>query len=139
MIKSISIAGLIAAGFFAAGSPAFADCHDAGAAGTIGGAIVGGVIGNQFGHGGGRAAATVGGAVLGGIAGNAIARDSCHDEHADEYYYDNTYYDAFDNSDNDRSYEWRNPYNGHRGYVRPTAYYDDGYRDHPGPCQFVRR
>jgi outer membrane lipoprotein SlyB len=34
--------------------------------------VVGGLVGNQIGSGSGRTAATVGGAVLGGIAGNEI-------------------------------------------------------------------
>lgn len=42
--------------------------------GTVTGAALGGLLGNQIGHGGGRAAATVIGAVGGGIAGNAIER-----------------------------------------------------------------
>ncbi len=47
--------------------------------GTVLGAIAGGIIGNQFGHGGGKVAATMGGVVLGGMAGNAISRDmDCH-------------------------------------------------------------
>ena len=40
--------------------------------GTIAGAALGGLLGNQIGHGGGRAAATILGAVGGGLAGNAI-------------------------------------------------------------------
>ena len=42
--------------------------------GTVTGAALGGLLGNQIGHGGGRAAATVIGAVGGGIAGNAVER-----------------------------------------------------------------
>jgi len=42
--------------------------------GAIGGAIAGGVLGNQVGHGTGRAAATVGGAVAGGVIGNEIEK-----------------------------------------------------------------
>ena len=42
--------------------------------GTVTGAALGGLLGNQIGHGGGRAAATVIGAVGGGFAGNAIER-----------------------------------------------------------------
>lgn len=42
--------------------------------GTVAGAAIGGLLGNQVGHGGGRAAATIIGAVGGGIAGNAIER-----------------------------------------------------------------
>lgn len=40
--------------------------------GAIGGAIAGGVLGNQVGHGTGRAAATIGGAVIGGVIGNQV-------------------------------------------------------------------
>jgi outer membrane lipoprotein SlyB len=40
--------------------------------GAIGGAIAGGVLGNQVGSGSGRAAATVGGAVAGGVVGHQV-------------------------------------------------------------------
>ena len=39
-------------------------------AGALGGAIIGGVIGNQFGHGSGRTAATIGGALIGSAIGS---------------------------------------------------------------------
>jgi len=39
---------------------------------TVAGAIVGGVVGNQFGKGSGKDAATVAGALLGGAVGNEI-------------------------------------------------------------------
>lgn len=45
--------------------------------GEVLGLIVGGLIGNQFGHGSGRAAATVGGAML----GSAVARDAQRDRY----------------------------------------------------------
>lgn len=45
------------------------------------GAFVGGILGNQFGKGNGRAAATVVGAVAGGVAGNNVATAS--EENAD--------------------------------------------------------
>ncbi len=41
--------------------------------GTVLGAIVGGVLGNQVGKGNGRTAATVGGAVAGGAIGNRVS------------------------------------------------------------------
>ena len=41
-------------------------------AGTAGGAIVGGLLGNQIGSGSGRKVATVGGAIAGGYAGRRI-------------------------------------------------------------------
>ena len=111
-------------------------CRGDAAAGTVVGGVAGGVIGNQFGRGGGNAAATVGGVILGAIIGNAIARDSCRDERADAYYYDHTYYDAFDRPDYGRRYEWRNPYNGHYGYVTPTRAYRD--RRYGGECEEFR-
>jgi outer membrane lipoprotein SlyB len=43
------------------------------AAGTVLGAVAGGLLGNQIGHGGGRAAATILGAVGGGALGTRIA------------------------------------------------------------------
>lgn len=42
--------------------------------GTGVGALVGGLIGNQFGHGGGKTLTTVGGAVAGGYAGNQVQK-----------------------------------------------------------------
>ena len=58
----------------AAGSFALTGCETNQDTGTLVGAVAGGVIGNQFGKGGGRAAATLAGAVIGGIAGNEIGR-----------------------------------------------------------------
>jgi outer membrane lipoprotein SlyB len=46
--------------------------------GTLGGAVVGGLLGNQVGSGNGRTAATAVGAVGGAIAGNNIERNSRH-------------------------------------------------------------
>ncbi len=40
--------------------------------GTVGGAVVGGVLGNQVGQGRGRTLATVGGAAAGGMVGNRM-------------------------------------------------------------------
>ena len=52
--------------------------------GTVGGAIVGGVIGSQFGGGGGQVAATIGGAIVGGFVGNQIGSSMDYDN---GYYY----------------------------------------------------
>ncbi|BBD80328.1 glycine zipper 2TM domain-containing protein [Aerosticca soli] len=46
--------------------------RDHGTAGSIIGAVAGGVLGNQIGKGKGRTLATIGGAVGGGLAGHAI-------------------------------------------------------------------
>ena len=45
------------------------------ALGTVGGAVVGGLLGNQVGSGSGRTAATVGGAALGGFAGYKLTEE----------------------------------------------------------------
>ena len=47
---------------------------EGGAAGVVGGAVVGGLLGNQIGGGSGRTLATVGGAVAGGFAGNEVQK-----------------------------------------------------------------
>ncbi|MGD2116961.1 MAG: glycine zipper 2TM domain-containing protein [Chromatiales bacterium] len=48
---------------------------------TIAGAILGGVVGNQFGGGRGKDAMTVAGAILGGSIGNDIANDKVRTVH----------------------------------------------------------
>ncbi len=71
---------------------------------------------------------------MGGIAGNAIAKDACKDKRHDAYYYNNTYYDAF-NGDEGEEYEWRNPHTSNYGYVTAGDYYDEGYGGYEGPCR----
>jgi surface antigen len=97
------------------------DCHDENAhAGTIVGAIAGGIIGHQFGHGGGRTAATIGGVFLGGLAGNQIAGDMpCEDRR----YAFRVYSDGFDGPIGQR-YDWRNP-RGDYGYFTPVREFED--------------
>ena len=97
------------------------DCHDQKAAGTVLGAIAGGIVGNQFGRGGGKAAATVGGVFLGGVAGSTLASDMPCD---DRRYAFRVYTDGFTGPVG-RRYEWRNP-NGDYGYFIPTREYQDG-------------
>jgi uncharacterized protein YcfJ len=46
--------------------------------GTVAGAVIGGVIGHQFGGGNGKTLATVGGAAAGGYAGNQIQKSHQH-------------------------------------------------------------
>ena len=47
---------------------------EGGAMGIVGGAVVGGLLGNQVGKGNGKTLATVGGAVAGGFAGNEVQK-----------------------------------------------------------------
>jgi surface antigen len=101
------------------------DCHDQNrAAGTIVGAIAGGLIGNSIGRGGGRAAATVGGVFLGGVVGNQIAGDvDCDDR---PYAFD-AYRESFNGPVGQR-YDWDGHGHGHgHGYITSTReYWRDG-------------
>ena len=47
-------------------------CDDHNIVGTVGGAVAGGLVGSQFGKGGGRGLATAGGVVAGGALGNSF-------------------------------------------------------------------
>jgi len=87
------------------------DCHDQNrAAGTVLGAIAGGIIGSRFGHGGGKVAATVGGVFIGGD---------------DRHYAFKVYQQGFYGPIGQR-YEWRNDAEGDYGYFTPLREYYDG-------------
>jgi surface antigen len=92
-----------------------AGSHEEG--GTVVGAVAGGLIGNQFGHGAGRALATVGGAVVGGLIGNSIGRDM---DEADRRYAREAELRALEY---DEEEDWRNDHSGHHGYIRPRRSY----------------
>src|SRR3954451_1227630 len=84
--------------------------------GTIGGAVIGGLIGSRFGQGGGKAAAIAGGAVLGGLLGNSVGRNL--DQEAQARAYDAQY--AALNSG--RRSDWTSP-SGAYGYIEPGPVY----------------
>jgi len=95
------------------------DCHRGNqAAGTIFGAVAGGLIGGAVSHGNGGA--VVGGVVLGGRAGNALSRDIDCDDHRYAYA---RYNDGF-NGPVGQEYRWEH---GDRyGTFTPTREYRDG-------------
>lgn len=101
-------------------------CADRGdvAAGTIIGAVAGGVIGNQFGKGRGRTVATIAGVLLGGALGNRIADD----QRCNSRYQRDAYYEAFEYDEGDHRTRWDNPYTDDYGYVDAS----DTYRDDLG-------
>ncbi len=116
---------LIAAAALALGlgtTSAFADdCsgHDH-AAGTILGAIAGGVLGGAVSHGNGGA--VIGGALLGGFAGNAVSRDvDC----SDRPYAARAYDDSFHGRPGER-HEWAN--GPDHGYIVTDREYYRGRR-----------
>jgi surface antigen len=99
-------------------------CHRGNAAaGTIFGAIAGGLIGGAVSHGNGGA--VVGGVVLGGLAGNALSRDIDCD---DQRYAFARYNEAFDGPPGS-TYRW--DHNGHYG----TITVENQYRDGPYTCR----
>ena len=85
--------------------------------GTVIGAVAGGVIGNQFGSGAGRALATVGGAVIGGIIGNSIGKDM---DEADRRAAADAEYASLEYEEERR---WRNERSGHYGSIKPRRSY----------------
>jgi len=70
-------------------------------AGTIFGAIAGGLIGSAASH--GKGGAVIGGAILGGLLGNAVSRDMPCEDHP----YAFRAYASGLNGDLGRRYEWR--------------------------------
>jgi surface antigen len=95
-------------------------------AGTLVGAVAGGVIGNQFGRGGGRVAATLAGAVVGGIVGNEIGRKF---DQRDRQLAQQAEMDAWERGQPGRPVHWRNPDNGRYGEVVAEAPYRRGEYD----------
>ena len=91
--------------------------------GTLVGAIAGGVIGNQFGKGGGRVASTFAGAVIGGIVGNEIGRSL---DQRDRELARQAEYDAWETGPPRQPVRWRNASNGRYGEVIPEEYYERG-------------
>ncbi|HYG91414.1 MAG TPA: glycine zipper 2TM domain-containing protein [Azospirillum sp.] len=79
-ITRVLAAGMVALSLSACAGPGYDDrygYYDRGGisgqtAGTVGGAVLGGLVGSRFGGGSGKIATTGIGAVLGGLAGSAI-------------------------------------------------------------------
>jgi surface antigen len=85
--------------------------------GTVIGAVAGGIIGNQFGSGSGRALATAAGIVIGGVLGSEIGRDM---DEADRRAAQNAEYRALEYDEESR---WRNEKSGHYGSISPRRSY----------------
>jgi surface antigen len=94
--------------------------------GTVVGAVAGGVIGNQFGRGGGRVASTMVGAVVGGIVGNEIGRSL---DARDRQLAQQAEMEAWERGASGRPQRWRNPDNGRYGEVIPEKPYKRGGLD----------
>jgi surface antigen len=93
--------------------------------GTLGGAVLGGWGGSQFGKGSGKLWATGAGAVLGALAGSEVGRSL---DRADRQYVARTTRDSLEYAPSGQTSQWHNPDSGNRGTVTPTRTYrvDDG-------------
>ncbi len=90
------------------------------------GAVAGGLLGNQFGSGGGKVAATAIGAVVGGIVGSEIGR---YMDQQDRMLAQQAEYEALERGPSGQARQWRNPDNGHYGEIIPTRPYKRGVAD----------
>ncbi|MEJ0062329.1 MAG: RT0821/Lpp0805 family surface protein [Alphaproteobacteria bacterium] len=84
--------------------------------GTVGGAALGGLLGNQFGGGSGKTIATVAGVLLGGWAGNSIGVSL---DRADQTYMGRAQSQAY-SAPVGQQIVWSNPQNGNSGTIVPT-------------------
>ncbi|MBJ26805.1 MAG: hypothetical protein CMM30_00450 [Rhodospirillaceae bacterium] len=97
--------------------------------GTIGGAVIGGLLGAQIGDGSGQLAAVAAGTLLGAFIGNDIGASL---DKADQLYAERTAQTSLESAPTGETSSWANPDNGHEGTFTPTdTYYIDDYT----PCR----
>lgn len=85
--------------------------------GTAIGALAGGLLGATIGKGGGQLAAIGIGALAGGFIGNQIGKGM---DDTDRLMAERSSTKALEYSPAGQAVEWRNPDNGHSGYITPT-------------------
>lgn len=135
-LKLTSIASslvLAAAIGFSGAAPAQAACNQGAGAkeiiGTIGGAVIGGLIGSRIGRGAGRGIAIAGGVIIGGALGNLIGKTlDCEDVKR----HNQATYQAMNGNPNGTTTSWRNPNTGANGSTTPTSSYSNANGD---PCR----
>lgn len=81
------------------------------------GAIAGGLLGSTIGKGGGQMVAIGLGALAGGFAGSQIGKSM---DEQDKLMAARSSAKALEYSPSGQAVEWRNPDNGHSGYITPT-------------------
>jgi surface antigen len=84
--------------------------------GTIGGGVVGGLLGSQFGGGSGKVAAAAGGALLGAFLGGKIGKYMDRQDRMEMQR-------ALETAPTGRAVAWTNPDSGNRYTVVPTRTY----------------
>jgi surface antigen len=134
LVVALSAAALAAfAGLGAA--PAEAACNNGWGTkevvGTLGGAAVGGLIGNQFGKGTGKALATTGGVLIGGLIGNQIGKSmDCSDMQTAN----NNAQRSLETTRDGSTSSWSNPNTGYSGTATPTRTW---YNERGQPCREI--
>ncbi|CAM4454185.1 MAG: hypothetical protein LEGION0398_MBIBDBAK_00036 [Legionellaceae bacterium] len=93
--------------------------------GTAGGAIIGGLLGSQFGQGSGAVAATIGGAIIGGYIGGTVGK-SMDDTDRSKV---NT---ILERNPTNQASTWQNPDTGYTYTVKPEKTYR---QDNGQPCR----
>lgn len=88
--------------------------------GGLGGAVLGGLLGAQFGKGTGQLIAVGAGAVLGGLAGSSIGRTM---DDVDKMKMSQTTQTALESQPDNATSSWVNPNTGHSGTVTPQTTY----------------
>jgi surface antigen len=93
--------------------------------GSIAGAIVGGVVGHQFGSGSGKTIATAVGAVAGGLIGSELGRVYDRLNREEQSIHTETVSNTIQTSQIGEGNQWYNPQTGHSGRVIITE--QEGY------------
>jgi len=84
--------------------------------GTVGGGVVGGLLGSQIGGGSGRVAAIAGGALIGAFLGGKIGQYMDRQDRMEMQH-------ALETAPVGKSVNWTNPDNGNQYSVQPTRTY----------------
>lgn len=95
-------------------------------AGTVLGAIGGGLLGSQIGGGSGKLAATAAGTLLGAWVGSEVGASL---DKADKLYLQQATYSALENNPTGTASTWNNPDTRHYGSVTPVRTYKTASED----------
>lgn len=85
--------------------------------GTLLGGLAGGLLGMQFGKGGGQILAASAGALIGAYAGTQIGKSM---DNQDKLMAERASQKSLETQSAGSKMEWKNPDTGHQGYVMPT-------------------
>jgi surface antigen len=88
----------------------------------LAGAALGGLAGNQFGKGSGRAWATGAGVLLGGLLGSEVGKSM---DKTDRLYMEQQTNRALETAPINQQSTWRNPDTGNNGYITPRRTYQN--------------